>query len=234
MVVRVKGFGGVGGKGRGRSGRLHARASETAVLPLISGATWARRDSSSRSDAGVWFACRMDLLVTANQPVGNYWVSANPQYRTGMPNGVLPAPTIMHLASLTNPPMAHLPTSTSLGAPPTRFRYPPLQGCPLGPPHHHPTPASAGASLDLRPVEPGGMHAGAFLPARAHYTPNVMCLHIFSHNMQSVVCHQSQDKHMVCGTPCIAFCCSSRSAPSCLARRISTTPMLSIRRWQPG
>ncbi|KAK9828854.1 hypothetical protein WJX72_002416 [[Myrmecia] bisecta] len=30
---------------------------------------------------------RYDVLLTANQPVGNYWLTAQPQYRIGSPNG---------------------------------------------------------------------------------------------------------------------------------------------------
>ncbi len=36
-----------------------------------------------------WTGCcsRYDVLLTANATVGNYWVTAQPQYRKGSPNG---------------------------------------------------------------------------------------------------------------------------------------------------
>lgn len=30
---------------------------------------------------------RYDVLLTANAPVGNYWITVQPQYRLGAPNG---------------------------------------------------------------------------------------------------------------------------------------------------
>lgn len=31
--------------------------------------------------------CRYDVLLTANASVGNYWITVQPQYRLGSPNG---------------------------------------------------------------------------------------------------------------------------------------------------
>ena len=35
----------------------------------------------------VVLACRYDVLLTANASIGNYWITAQPQYRMGSPNG---------------------------------------------------------------------------------------------------------------------------------------------------
>lgn len=35
----------------------------------------------------IHLACRIDVLLTANQPVDNYWITMTQQYRKGAPNG---------------------------------------------------------------------------------------------------------------------------------------------------